>query len=1249
MRTIKFFGQSLVVSIFTLSSLLMSMNPQLKYLYYSNINFADSTFTFDKGAAAALYPNQSYNYNPTNPSNSTPMIKIVASDFILDGVGVGLYNLNNSFSNIVGIEIGWSPAELAADPSRVQPKNITIKNLALNKFDCGIVVHQGVKRVFLDNININNTCVGMIFAGTNTSSIEELKLSNVSMFGDELDHYDCIFDLKQLVEVTYGYGTDYFNKLIADPYNGNTVDVYAYYGIWLNNIFTLEMTNVLIKDIGYNYKVSGSAGNGKRTQAMGIVIKNSKHITMDDVVTNDVYGEINAVGLLLDNDASISIAHSKFSFNTGGQLAAGIQITNETAADFSMIALSLDSVNSRNHFSDNVVKGMDLSSVRGLTATDLSIKFNKGQYVSYGMYLDMGTTVNIKKSTFSENIAIRATNDVATTNGIAAYGFYGNNINGMQILNIDFNNMQGLNSAYGMFLNNSSSILFTNCQFVANTATQMRSGEAADIRSQQDAQEISKHAPVVIGTCTGGYGALVLNTNYVKFEGCLANSNKGHRAIGINLKNCRSVAIYNTFASTQYATGSMLDATFQTDNIATPSAVEIKSVHIPLLFGGQSKTTVDVVTTTDLYLEKMSSIRASQIAGVTPNYSDLVAVTATASLLEGVIARYRLWGVAIGIHAYNVTGFLLKNCSCAGNLSLFDSGIGICFTGRNTDHTVTDSNLVFNLGSLASVVTKSTNPAAQYTYSYNLMGVKPFWSTLLQTDVWTNISNNSVGSSVNSVALSPNGNYLAVALSNNNVVILNPNTGATVTTLSGHTAPVTSVAFSPDGTQLATGSSSATNNIKIWSTSGWTNTQTLTHVSSGVNVVTWNSAGTQLASGATAVTDTIEIWDTSSWTSSQTLTHGALGVNALAYSLDGTVLASGSQDTTNAIKIWSTSGWTNTQTLNQHTDSVTSLAFNPAGTLLASASVDDLIKIWSTASWTVTQTITASAGDVNSVAFKNDGTLLASAHADNSLRVWSTTDWSSVKIFTDHTNAATSVTWSADGRRIVSGSLDGYAKFYSTNIFSKATTTTQAGIYNPSIYFTVQGQKQYGNESVGENVFVRLKSQDRALISPIGPVGAGLVMGDMMLEGVVQNSNLYGNLGNAGYSFGALLDNAYSITLDSNLISGNIANVYGSVFGVKDRTAHSPNLYMKNFLEGNKCSTFNNSNHFIPFNPADSNNLALPLTKMFNGKFQDTTTLMDNIEVQYSQNPQFYNIEYLSSIAQHPDLVAYWTSNNCWA
>ena len=64
------------------------------------------------------------------------------------------------------------------------------------------------------------------------------------------------------------------------------------------------------------------------------------------------------------------------------------------------------------------------------------------------------------------------------------------------------------------------------------------------------------------------------------------------------------------------------------------------------------------------------------------------------------------------------------------------------------------------------------------------------------------------------VAFSPDGTQLASASDDNTIRLWNPTTGDHTTTLQGHTSRVWGVAFSPDGTQLASASDDGT--IRLW-------------------------------------------------------------------------------------------------------------------------------------------------------------------------------------------------------------------------------------------------------------------------------------------------------------------------------------------------------------------------------------------------------------------------------------------------
>ncbi|KAK4139205.1 uncharacterized protein C8A04DRAFT_33317, partial [Dichotomopilus funicola] len=121
-------------------------------------------------------------------------------------------------------------------------------------------------------------------------------------------------------------------------------------------------------------------------------------------------------------------------------------------------------------------------------------------------------------------------------------------------------------------------------------------------------------------------------------------------------------------------------------------------------------------------------------------------------------------------------------------------------------------------------------------------------------------------------------------------------------TLEGHHDSVWSVAFSPDGQRLVSGS--------------------------GDNIV--------------------KIWDAASGSYLQTLQGHHDSVLSVAFSPDGQRLVSGSRD--NIVKIWDAASGSCLQTLQGHRSSVLSVAFSPDGQRLVSGSVDNTVKIWDAAS-----------------------------------------------------------------------------------------------------------------------------------------------------------------------------------------------------------------------------------------------------------------------------------------------------------
>ena len=286
---------------------------------------------------------------------------------------------------------------------------------------------------------------------------------------------------------------------------------------------------------------------------------------------------------------------------------------------------------------------------------------------------------------------------------------------------------------------------------------------------------------------------------------------------------------------------------------------------------------------------------------------------------------------------------------------------------------------------------------------------------------------------VNSVAFSPDGTRLASASVDQTMKLWDVATGEEMLTIKGHTKSVYDLAFSPDGTRLA--SASADKTVKVWEAATGQEMSTLKGHKGGVLSVAFSPDGMRLASAS--FDRTVKVWDAVTGQEMLTLKGHSGDVHSVAFSPDGMRLATASRDQT--VKVWDASTGQEMLTLKGHTGHVQSVAFSPDRTRLASAGGDNTLKVWDASTGQEMRTLKGHTHWVTTVAFSPDGTRLAAA-SGATVKVWEAAATQEMLTVNGHTDRVHSVAFSPDGTRLASASRDRTVKVWDTATWQEILT-----------------------------------------------------------------------------------------------------------------------------------------------------------------------------------------------------------------
>ena len=305
---------------------------------------------------------------------------------------------------------------------------------------------------------------------------------------------------------------------------------------------------------------------------------------------------------------------------------------------------------------------------------------------------------------------------------------------------------------------------------------------------------------------------------------------------------------------------------------------------------------------------------------------------------------------------------------------------------------------------------------------------------------------------VYSVAYSPDGSRVASGDSVGVVRIWDANTGEETAVLAGHAGRVNAVAYSPlDDNSIASAGDDGT--VRIWDAHTGAELDVLTGHADGVNAVAYSPDGSRIASSG--YDGTVRIWDPQKAAQTRVITADSEAVLSVTYSPDGSEIAWGGSD---GVRIWDVRS-EESFVLNRTVRWARSVNYSPDGSRIVTVSDEGAVRIWDAETGAETRGLVDDVVWVSSVAYSPDGSRIAIGSRGDVVQIWDAETGAETAALTGHEGGVNAIAYSPDGRHVVAGSHDGSVRIWDAETGAETAVLTSDDLWVSSATYRPGGRQ----------------------------------------------------------------------------------------------------------------------------------------------------------------------------------------------